>query len=41
MLNFEGLNNGLPTYAPNSKYTNIENGTIKGVGNVTNLQTWT
>jgi len=26
---------------PQIEYTNIENGTIKGVGNVTNLQTWT
>ena len=30
--------NGIP---PQIEYTNIENGTIKGVGNVTNLQTWT
>jgi hypothetical protein len=27
--------------APQIEYTNIESGTIKGVGNVTNLQTWT
>ena len=27
--------------APQIEYTNIENGIIKGVGNVTNLQTWT
>jgi hypothetical protein len=26
---------------PQIEYTNIENGTIKGVGNVRNLQTWT
>jgi hypothetical protein len=26
---------------PQIEYTNIETGTIKGVGNVTNLQTWT
>ena len=26
---------------PQIEYTSIENGTIKGVGNVTNLQTWT
>ena len=26
---------------PQIEYTQIENGTIKGVGNVTNLQTWT
>lgn len=26
---------------PQIEYTNIENGTINGVGNVTNLQTWT
>jgi hypothetical protein len=26
---------------PQIEYTNIENGTIKGVGSVTNLQTWT
>jgi hypothetical protein len=26
---------------PQIEYTNIENGIIKGVGNVTNLQTWT
>ena len=26
---------------PQIEYTNIENGTIKGVGNVINLQTWT
>ncbi|MGN6709904.1 MAG: hypothetical protein ACTHKF_11230 [Candidatus Nitrosocosmicus sp.] len=32
-----GTANGI---TPQIEYTNIENGTIKGVGNVTNLQTW-
>src|SRR5215467_10337457 len=27
--------------SPQIEFTNIENGTIKGVGNVTNLETWT